>query len=44
MWNLYRDLARHIQHMQPEEFFILTILAIAIGMLCLRGFGSRSSY
>ena len=44
MWGIYRDLMRIIQRMDPEEFFTLLVLAIVLGFLCLRGFGSRSSY
>jgi len=44
MWHFCNDLVRLVQRMRPEEFFVLVVLAIAIGLFCLRGFGSRSSY
>jgi hypothetical protein len=44
MWRIYNDLMRFMQRMTPEEFFVLAVVAVAIGLLCLRGFGSRSSY
>ena len=44
MWHLYRDVARLVQRMEPEEYLMLVALAIALGLFCLRGFGSRSSY
>jgi len=44
MWHLYNDLMRYVQRMDPEEYFVLVVLAVAVGLLCLRGFGSRSTY
>lgn len=44
MWHLYKDLMRFVQHMGPDEYLLLVALALGVGLVCLRGFGSRSSY
>jgi hypothetical protein len=44
MWHLYRDLTRYFHHMGPEEYLMLLALVVVLGLLCLRGFGSRSKY
>jgi hypothetical protein len=44
MWQFFRDIGRMIQRMSPEEYLLLVGLAVVLGLFCLRGFGSRSSY
>jgi hypothetical protein len=38
------DLLRHLDRLSPQEWFVVLAIAVAIGALCLRGFGSRSQY
>ncbi|MBN1588398.1 MAG: hypothetical protein JW888_02685 [Pirellulales bacterium] len=44
LWQLYRDLMRLVQRMQPEEYLMLLVMGVALGFYCLRGFGSRTRY
>ncbi len=39
-----RDAWRFVDHMTVQEWFYVLVVAIALGFLCLRGFGSRSNY
>ncbi len=44
MGHIYREVMRFLIQMDAQEFlFVLMGLAV-LGMICLRGFGSRSSY
>ncbi|GAB6187929.1 hypothetical protein [Thermopirellula anaerolimosa] len=36
--------AREIGHLEPEHWLLLGMLAVILGMLWLRGFGSRRNY
>ena len=39
-----RDAWRFIDHMTPQHWFYVLVVAIVLGFVCLRGFGSRSNY
>jgi len=40
-WN---DILRLIDRMDPQEWILVSAVAILLGAFCLRGFGSRSKY
>ena len=44
MSRLIDTYIRYIQHMGMWEWFAVLILVLIAGMLCLRGFGSRTDY
>ncbi len=44
MSHLLRDLTNYVNHMGPQQWFLVLGVAVILGALCLRGFGSRSQY
>jgi hypothetical protein len=44
MGKLLRDVLRWVEHMDAQEWIIFASVAIILGVLCMRGFGSRSSF
>jgi hypothetical protein len=44
MGQVYRDAMRFVDRLDTQEWLIVGIVAIVVGVLCLRGFGSRSGY
>jgi hypothetical protein len=44
MSAFYRDLLSYIDHMGTGEWLFVATLGVAIGLLCMRGLGSRSCY
>jgi hypothetical protein len=44
MWGVFYSVMRHTGNLGMWEWFALMIGMLAVGMYCLRGFGSRGSY
>ena len=44
MGHLFRDLLRYADRLGTQEWALLLIGVIVVGLFCLRGFGSRSDY
>jgi hypothetical protein len=44
MDHIVRDIMRLIDRMGPQEWLYALVAVVFVGILCLRGFGSRSSY
>ncbi len=44
MSRVVNELMRYVDHMGVQQWMLVLIVAIGLGMLCLRGFGSRSNY
>jgi hypothetical protein len=44
MGEFCRDLFSYIDHMGRGEWFFIAAVGLVIGILCMRGLGSRSSY
>ena len=44
MGKLLRDALRWVEHMDAQEWVVFAAVAIIVGVLCMRGFGSRSSF
>ena len=36
--------SRAINHMDSQEWMVMSVVVIALGVIFLRGFGSRTSY
>ena len=44
MGKCYREVMRFIEHMDTQEWLLVLFAAVIAGLLCMRGFGSRSNY
>lgn len=44
MWQLYHSMTRKITHFDLQDFLILVVVCVVVGVICLRGYGSRSNY
>lgn len=44
MGQLYREAMRFIEHMGLQEWLLALIAVVLVGLVCMRGFGSRSNY
>jgi hypothetical protein len=44
MSRFLQDIWHHMDHMGPRHWFWVLVVAIIVGAVCLRGFGSRSQY
>jgi hypothetical protein len=44
MWYAYNWLMRTAGGLNHQEWLIVLIAVMALGVICLRGFGSRSNY
>ena len=44
MGELYRETMRLINHMSTQQWLLVATIGLVVGLLCMRGFGSRSSY
>ena len=42
--HFLRDLSRYVERMDMQHWMIVLVVAIVLGVCCLRGFGSRSQY
>jgi hypothetical protein len=44
MNQLFREITRLVDHMGMREWFWVMAAMIVVGLVCLRGFGSRSKF
>ena len=44
MSHLYHELVRYLERLGPREWVMILAAMIIVGVVCLRGFGSRSNY
>ena len=44
MSYFFQETLRLLTRLSAEEYLLLFIVTISLGVLCLRGFGSRSRY
>ncbi len=44
MGKYFREIVHHVERMGTQEYIIAVVVAIAIGFICLKGFGSRAGY
>ncbi|MBI2824791.1 MAG: hypothetical protein HYX69_08910 [Planctomycetia bacterium] len=42
--HAYYVVMRHAQSMNMQQWFLALLVVVAIGLFCMRGFGSRSGY
>jgi hypothetical protein len=41
---LWREIMHYANRMGPSEWFLVLAAMIVVGVVCMRGFGSRSQY
>ena len=44
MGDLWREVTRYVNQSGTQQWLIVTAVVIVVGLLCMRGLGSRSSY
>jgi len=44
MNNLIREVLRYADRLEPQHWLFVLAAVIVVGLICLRGFGSRSQY
>ncbi len=44
MWKFFDDVMCYVDQMGRGEWLLLVAVGLVIGMICLRGLGSRWSY
>lgn len=44
MHDIYRELVRQINHLDARYWLYVLVGVVFVGLICLRGFGSRSDY
>lgn len=44
MYGWIEDLFRYASRLDPQQWLFVLAVVIIIGLICLRGFGSRSQY
>lgn len=44
MGHLLRDVLRYVENMNAQEWIVFAAVGIIIGVLCMRGLGTRSNF
>jgi hypothetical protein len=44
MVDMWRQIMRHAGRMGPQEWVLVLAAMIVVGLICMRGYGSRSQY
>lgn len=44
MWQIVRDAMHYVERMGRTEWLVAAVIAMCIGFVLLRGFGSRTEY
>jgi hypothetical protein len=44
MYGWIREIFHYAGRLDPQQWLLVLIVVIIIGLVCLRGFGSRSQY
>ena len=44
MNHYYRQIVHFLERLGPQEWVMILAAIIVVGLLCLRGFGSRKQY
>ncbi len=44
MSQLYREFLRLFDRLDTQQWLVVLVIAVVVGMICLRGVGSRSSF
>jgi hypothetical protein len=41
---MFQEVLRYAGRLEPQQWLLVLAAAIVIGVICMRGFGSRSQY
>ena len=44
MFDMWRQMTRYASRMGPQEWVLVLAAMIVVGLICMRGYGSRSQY
>ncbi len=44
LWDLYRSAMAWFAHLHRQEWLVLLLIVTVLGVLCMRGYGSRTNY
>lgn len=44
MWYYIHQVQQAAGHLNKQAWFLVLVATVVVGMICLRGFGSRSGY
>lgn len=44
MWNYYNVVMREVMGFTMTDWYVFSAVCVVLGVLCMRGFGSRKSY
>jgi hypothetical protein len=44
VWQIIRQTLSYVSHFGPQEWLLSFLAVVGVGIVCMRGFGSRSSY
>ena len=44
MRQFYREVMQFVEHMDTQEWVLALMAVVVVGLVCMRGFGSRSDY
>ena len=44
MGHFYREIMRYLDHLSPQGWLLVLAGVIIVGLICMRGYGSRSHY
>jgi len=44
VWQLIDDVTRTAGRLDRQQWIIVSVLVLFLGLVCMRGFGSRSNY
>jgi hypothetical protein len=44
VYNWIREVMHYADRLNPQQWLLVLAVVIIIGLICLRGFGSRSQY
>jgi hypothetical protein len=42
--NIYTQMLHFANRLSPQQWVMMLTLTLVVGVLCMRGFGSRSNY
>jgi hypothetical protein len=44
MMQFYREFLKIFDRLDTQQWLVVLVIAVVVGMICLRGMGSRSSF
>ena len=44
VWRVIDDVTRHAGELDRQQWVVLSVLVLGLGLLTMRGFGSRNNY